>query len=143
MAVVSILVSLESPSPVVHRPRLAALVRSIMADGADHFRTFNLVKGWLAGHAPTAYLAATVQLPSNHGLFQPLQTNYREILEELRLAYQAGLPAGSGDLADARAAMINGNNGTLGLLRQVAGAGHVAVFDTPTAPFDPIARPSV
>jgi hypothetical protein len=103
-------------------------VRTIMAEGADHWQTFLFVQQWLGRHNPASYLRAVV--PADPGLpaHQTLQTHYVTMLEQLHTGYSKGLPLGAADVNRARAAML-GATGIEGALEAVASTGAVPRFD--------------
>src|SRR5207253_2862610 len=56
-------------------------IRSIMADGLDHFETFSNIKEWLSQHAnPETYLLPLSD-PQATPAHRDLQARYREVLD--------------------------------------------------------------
>ena len=116
-------------------------VRTIMAEGGDHFETFRAIQVWLSPHQESDYLRATGgRAPppddADHG---ELQATYREILERLYQGYTSGNPGGARDINAARENMV----GRLDAAAQkIAGRGLLVVFDALTDPrFAPIDPP--
>jgi hypothetical protein len=118
-------------------------IRSIMADGQDHFETFEFIREWLARHSPVDYLRApnlTVP-PANDALHKTLQQKYRDLLERLFSGYTLGIPAGASDINMARNAML-GNSGLEGAAEAIASAGFLVAFDAIADPrFAPTNHP--
>lgn len=118
-------------------------IRSIMAEGENHFETFGFIQEWLGRHNPNDYLRAPNLLPPPPGnaLHATLQQRYVDLLDKLFDGYSAGIPAGAGDINRARDAML-APNGILGAAEAVAAAGFLVVFDRVNDPrFGPIANP--
>jgi Ferritin-like len=118
-------------------------IRSIMAEGEDHFETFRFIQEWLSGHSPNEYLRApnlTVP-PIGNALHATLQQRYRALLELLFKGYTLGIPVGAPDINTARNAML-GNSGLEGAAEAVASAGFLVVFDPINDPrFAPVDHP--
>ena len=119
-------------------------LRTVMAEGEEHWRTFRFVKDWLTRHAPAEYLRA-VNLqppPAGSGPHATLQQRYRALLDALFQAYAMGMPRGAPLLNAARASML-GADGIEGALDTVANQGFLAVFDpVPDPRFAPVAPPA-
>jgi hypothetical protein len=119
-------------------------IRTVMAEGDDHWQTFLFVKEWLGRHSESTYLRSPTPAPppagnSAHGT---LQQRYRTLLEKLDSAYRLGLPAGASTLNDARASML-GAGGIEGALTAIADQGFLVVFDPIADPrFAPIDPPT-
>jgi hypothetical protein len=106
-------------------------VRSIMADGADHFATFTDIAEWLRPHDEAAYLRANLRsAPAGNALHRDLQTRYADLLDRLWTGYQLGVPTGGVSVNEARAMMF-GNQGIEGAARALADAGFLVAFDLP------------
>ena len=117
----------------------AESVRSVMAQGLDHYQTFLFVQEWLGRHEPSDYLNEAKAPKAGNRLHRELQTKYVSLLRTLRKAYETGLPAGASKIVDARNLMVNG---ILDVCDQHRRAGVLLGFDTPSDPdFSPIARP--
>jgi hypothetical protein len=118
----------------------AAVIRSIMADGAEHYATFRAMREWLGRHPDEAYLIPNLAVPPVGDLrLQPIQTAYVGLLDRLHAAYVVGMPAGALDVITARTAMV-GPNGLDGLCRTLVTAGALPVFAPPANPrFAPVA----
>jgi hypothetical protein len=107
-------------------------VRSIIAEGEDHFRTFLDIQEWLANHQEAAYLRTVVpaQPPSGHPAHEQLQAAYSAMLTSLRDGYRAGRFSGAADINAARSRMI-GAEGLDALAEAVASDGFLVVFEAP------------
>ncbi len=118
-------------------------LRTVMAEGEEHWRTFRFVKDWLTRHTPAEYLRA-VNLqppPAGNGPHTTLQQRYRALLDGLFQAYVMGMPRGAPLLNAARASML-GADGIEGALETVANQGFLAVFDpVPDPRFAPVMPP--
>lgn len=118
-------------------------LRTVMAEGEEHWRTFRFVKDWLTRHTPAEYLrGADLQPPpAGNELHATLQRRYRALLDGLFQAYAQGMPRGAPLLNAARASML-GADGIEGALDAVANQGFLAVFDPVADPrFSPVAPP--
>jgi hypothetical protein len=135
---ISILATLERDD----REREAAVVQSIMADGADHFATFRAIQEWLGRHAGTPYLLALRTAPASDPGLATRQQRYEGVLRQLHRAYAAGVVAGAADVAAARQAML-GPNGVEGACEALAQRGFLSTFAVPNDPrFAPVAPPA-
>jgi hypothetical protein len=118
-------------------------LRTVMAEGEEHWRTFRFVKDWLTRHTPAEYLRA-VNLqppPAGNGPHSTLQQRYRALLDALFQAYAMGMLRGAPLLNAARASML-GADGIEGALDMVANQGFLAVFDpVPDPRFAPVMPP--
>jgi Ferritin-like len=121
----------------------AESIRKIMSEGADHYQTFLFIQEWLGRHTQDSdYLIspASPPLPSNQA-HKTLQSRYRNLLDSLFGAYNAGLPAGGVALNAARTAML-APDGIVGALDAIAAQGFLPVFDPIADPrFAPVAHP--
>jgi hypothetical protein len=118
-------------------------IRSIMAEGENHFETFGFIQEWLSRHNPNDYLRAPnlAAPPPGNALHAALQQKYRDLLERLFAGYTLGIPAGATDINAARNAMLGGQ-GIEGAAEDVAGANFLVVFDPINdARFEPVAKP--
>ena len=119
-------------------------IRTIMAEGEDHYQTFLFIREWLKGHEPAQYLIgmALQAPPSNHPAHVTLQQRYRQLLVLLHDGYSTGVPAGAPNINAARNAML-GSNGLDGAAVAVASAGFLVTFDriSDDSRFAPIAKP--
>jgi Ferritin-like len=123
-------------------PEQAAAIRSVMAEGLDHYQTFLFVNEWLGRHPkPSDYLNPARTPSASDRLHVLLQTKYRELLQTLRTGYAAGLPRGAEDIAAARKMMLGG--GLEDICEQHRSSGLLVVFKqiTDDARFSPIDRP--
>jgi Ferritin-like len=132
-----ILATLEKDGP--HEAEQS--VRTIMAEGEDHFETFRAMQVWLSAHQESEYLrsAAGTAPPPDDPDHQEVQTIYRAILEQLHRGYTFGNPGGAPDINGARVDMV----GRLDAAAQkIAQRGFLVVFDPLTDPrFVPIDPP--
>ena len=116
-------------------------VRTIMAEGEDHFETFRAMQVWLSAHQESEYLrsVAGTAPPPDDPDHQEVQTIYRAILEQLHRGYTFGNPGGAPDINGARMDMV----GRLDAAAQkIAQRGFLVVFDPLTDPrFVPIEPP--
>lgn len=117
-------------------------IRYIMAEGQDHFETFENMQVWLRDFQPGQYLhQPLVQAPASNSRNQALQNAYRKLLEKLYAGYQAGMPQGAVDINTARGDMVAAN-GFGSVARAVINAGFLLSFDTISDPrFAPVAPP--
>ena len=118
---------------------------SIIAEGEDHFQTFEFIQEWLGRHDPADYLRGLnlAAPPANNALHRTLQTSYESILQRLNDGYEKGLPAGASEINQARTAMVEPPTSLDLAARAVADAGFLVVFEVPNDPrFSPIATPS-
>jgi hypothetical protein len=121
---------------------LSAVVGSIRADGAEHYQTFRLIQEWLDRHADQAdYLLTLSDPPATNAQHLALQTRYVNVLTLLASGYANGPVTGGADIRSARAAML-GATGVRQACEDVAAAGFLVKFDTPSDPrFTPVAPP--
>jgi hypothetical protein len=128
-------------------------IRTIMAEGEDHYRTFRDIQEWLKPylHDETKYLRRRnlTLPPQGNKANQVLQQNYQMLLELLYKGYKAGMPNGAENLNQARNLMIAkkaDKNEKLESIadaaRAVADGGFLVSFVTPTGPhFKPVNPP--
>jgi len=120
-------------------------VRSIIAEGEDHFQTFTFIQEWLGRHQPTEYLRSLnlAPPPATHVQHRALQQLFTTILQQLHDGYSRGLPAGAPDINQARTSMVQLPGGLATAAQTVADAGFLVVFDTlGDARFMPIDPPA-
>lgn len=105
-------------------------IRTVMAEGEDHFETFQFVKEWLKPHKPADYLRAQDMQPAASALpaHVRLQLKYRELLQQLYRGYALGFPAGGDDIKKARGSMIS-KSGIADLAETISQQGLLVVFD--------------
>jgi hypothetical protein len=84
-------------------------IRTVMAEGEDHFETFLFIKEWLKPHEPVEYLRGTDMkvATSANPAHVKLQNKYRELLQQLYRGYSQGFPAGGEDIKKARGSMVS------------------------------------
>jgi hypothetical protein len=105
-------------------------VRTVMAEGEDHWETFLAIKEWLGRHREAHYLR-DVNLqppPQDNATHQELQRRYVGLLDRLYSGYQQGIPNGAPDINTARSSML-GAAGLQGALDAVAAGPFLVVFD--------------
>jgi Ferritin-like len=102
-------------------------VRSVMADGFDHYETFLDIREWLAPHQPTDYLLNLRQPDPNDPAHQHLQEIFLQLMQTLRRGYAQGLPGGADDIARARDLMLG--NGIMAACERLRANGTLVVFD--------------
>jgi hypothetical protein len=135
--------TLVTVEAMLHTDEQQHTLRTVMAEGEEHWRTFRFIKDWLTRHTPSQYLrGANLQPPpAGNAAHAALQQRYRALLDGLFQAYALGMPRGAAQLNSARASML-GANGMEGALDAVANQGFLAVFDPATDPrFVPVAPP--
>lgn len=118
-------------------------IRTIMAEGEDHFQTFKFIREWLGAHNPSDYLRAAnlAPPPASNPLHRTLQQRYRTLLEQLFDGYRQELPGGAPNINAARNLML-GPTGIQGAAEAVAQAGFLVTFDAMIDPrFAPIDHP--
>jgi hypothetical protein len=116
----------------------AQTIRTVMAEGEDHYRTFRFIKEWLAPHPPASYLRSLnpIRPPAALAEHKLLQQRYLKVLTLLHDGYEQGLPAGASSLNAARDGML-GAQGLDGAAEAIATQNFLVVFD----PITPIADP--
>lgn len=116
-------------------------IRTIMAEGEDHYETFLAIQEWLRRHDESEYLRAKTNGPPPKGDadHQHLQSLYASLLDDLYRGYSAGGAAGAPDINSARMDML----GPLDAAAQaIAERGFIVTFDRLTDPrFKPIDPP--
>jgi hypothetical protein len=120
-------------------------IRSIIAEGADHFDTFLNIQEWLRPHNETAYLRSQSPPipPAGDTQNAALQTAYVAMLNKLHVGYKKGRFLGSSEINAARSAMV-GSNGLVARAEAVASRNFLVVFATPADPrFAPIDPPGL
>lgn len=107
-------------------------LRSIIAEGENHFQTFLDMQEWLANYAETDYLrsVAPIRPPAGNAVNQQLQAAYAAMLVNLRDGYRMGRFLGATKINAARASMV-ALDGVGALADSVAEQGFLVVFDAP------------
>jgi hypothetical protein len=110
-------------------------IRTVMAEGEDHYRTFLAIQEWLSPYDEKQYLRAVNMMPppANNKEHVALQERYAALLDLLYKGYLVGMPGGAPDLNSARNAMIR-SDGIVGAAEAVAQRGFLVVFNTPADP---------
>jgi hypothetical protein len=117
-------------------------IRSVIAEGEDHFQTFLDIREWLSNHAEADYLRTTTPArpPVGNAQNATLQAAYASLLNNLHTGYKKGRFAGADEINAARNAMV-GTGGIVAKAEAVASQTFLVVFDTPNdvrfAPIDP------
>lgn len=118
-------------------------IRSVIAEGEDHFETFLNIQEWLSTHNETDYLRsqAPLRAPAGNAEDAALQAAYASLLNNLYMGYKKGRFLGASEINAARAAMV-GTEGIVAKAEAVAKQNFLVVFNTPAdarfAPIDPI-----
>ncbi len=118
-------------------------VRSIIAEGEDHFQTFRDMKEWLSNHDESEYLrsASLSRPPAGNAANDVLQEAYAAMLVNLREGYRKGRFPGAAEINSARMSMVL-PGGINALAEAVAAQGFLVSFETPAgAEFAPIEPP--
>jgi ferritin-like protein len=117
-------------------------IRSIIAEGEDHFETFLNIQEWLGNHAETDYLRSLAPPSPAAGNAQntALQAAYASLLNNLHTGYKKGRFLGSSEINAARNAMV-GAGGIVAKAEAVASENFLVVFIAPAdsrfTPIDP------
>jgi hypothetical protein len=120
---------------------LADSIRSVMADGSEHFATFRAMQEWLARHEPAEYLRPLQDAPGSDTGLRALQQRYEQVLDLLFQGYRIGVSAGTSRVNDARAVML-GPQGIDSACEDLARRGFQPVFSVPADPrFAPVSPP--
>jgi Ferritin-like len=120
---------------------LADRIRSVMADGSEHYATFRAMQEWLARHDPEDYLVPLQEAPPDDQGRLALQQRYEQVLDLLFRGYQLGVPAGTTRVNTARAIML-GPQGIEGACEDLARRGLQPAFTVPADPrFAPVPPP--
>ncbi len=117
-------------------------IRSVIAEGEDHFETFLDIQEWLSSHSETDYLRslAPPRPPAGDSQDAALQAAYASVLNNLYTGYKKGRFLGANDINAARASMV-GPDGIVVKAEAVARQNFLVAFATPAlerfAPIDP------
>ena len=117
-------------------------IRSVIAEGEDHFETFLDIQEWLSTHDEVDYLRSLAPPPPPEGnaADAALQGAYSSLLNNLYTGYRKGRFLGSSEINAARSAMV-GSDGIVAKAEAVARQNFLVVFVTPAdarfAPIDP------
>ncbi len=104
-------------------------IRSIMAEGQDHFETFENIQEWLKPFQPAQYLHQNLKAANaNNSAYQTLQKQYRNLLDSLYTGYLAGFPKGAHAINGARTSMVS-ISGFGSAAKAVISAGFLLSFD--------------
>jgi hypothetical protein len=122
------------------RDTQAATVAQIMAEGADHFASFRVIKELLGRHQESEYLLPVSIPVAGDGRLTTLQQRYETMLDHFFNGYSVGVPPGRTEIAAARSIML-GSRGVEGACEALAAQNVLPVFAIPTdnrfAPVDP------
>jgi hypothetical protein len=121
-------------------------IRTVMAEGEDHYRTFLAIHEWLKPYLDDdrKYLrAGTLKPPpTNNPEHKRLQAYYQTLLDLLYKGYDKGMPYGASFLNQARNTMIQDRDSIVVAAEAVAEKGFLVCFDTPKDPrFKPVPPP--
>lgn len=120
-------------------------IRSIIAEGEDHFETFLDIQEWLADHKESDYLRSVSPShpPADDAANQQLQAAYKDMLTNLRDGYRKGRFLGATEVNTARSRIVEPNGLNI-LADAVAEKGFLVVFEAPGgAEFVPLEPPSL
>ena len=121
-------------------------IRSIIAEGEDHFETFLDIQEWLSNHPETDYLRSQAPPlpPAGNAQNTALQAAYVSLLNNLHTGYKKGRFLGANEINTARSAMV-GAGGIVAKAEAVASQNFLVAFTTPAdarfAPIDPPGQP--
>nr|WP_284507445.1 ferritin-like domain-containing protein [Caballeronia sp. ATUFL_F1_KS39] len=106
-------------------------IAAVIAEGEDHFETFEFIQEWLGRHPIADYLIRTdlAAPPAHNAAHATLQTLYVQTLTHLYNGYTLGLPGGAVDINQARMTMIAQTGGLQPAMQAVADAGFLVAFD--------------
>ena len=117
---------------------MADSIRSVMADGAEHYATFLAIQEWLGRHQPADYLRPLQAAPPDDPGLRALQRRYEDVLEMLFQGYRVGIPGGATSVNHARQMML-GPQGIDGACETLAQRGFLPEFNAPADPrFAPV-----
>jgi hypothetical protein len=119
-------------------------ISSVIAEGEDHFETFQFIQEWLGRHATADYLIGVnlAAPPAGNAAHTALQALYMQTLNNLYNGYAKGLPGGATEINQARSTMVAQPVGLLPAMQAVADAGFLVTFDViADARFAPLDRP--
>jgi hypothetical protein len=120
-------------------------IRSVIAEGEDHFETFLNIQEWLSSHSESDYLRAVAppQAPAGNPEDATLQAAYASLLNNLYTGYKKGRFLGAKEINAARASMV-GSDGIVAKAEAVARQNFLVAFATPAdARFVPIDPPGL
>ena len=105
-------------------------ISAVMAEGEDHFETFEFIREWLKPHEERDYLRGTsMQIPGkDNAPHRELQKAYRGLLEDLYLGYARGFPEGAAQVNIARNLMVL-PDGLRQSAAEIADQGFLVTFD--------------
>jgi rubrerythrin len=118
-------------------------IRTVMAEGEDHFETFQFIREWLHPHQETEYLRGKNMTapPDGNEDHQALQSLYHELLKDLYAGYSIGFPEGGAQVNAARNLMVLPDE-MQKIIARICDQGFLIAFDPIKDPrFSPIAPP--
>jgi rubrerythrin len=118
-------------------------IRTIMAEGEDHFETFQFIREWLHPHQEVEYLRGRHMTPPPKGNadHQALQGVYKSLLKDLYAGYSIGFPEGAEQVNKARNLMVLPDD-MQKLIWNICEQGFLIAFDPINDPrFSPILPP--
>lgn len=118
-------------------------IRTIMAEGEDHFETFQFIREWLRPHQEAQYLRRkhmTVP-PKGNEAHQALQGFYKDLLKDLYSGYATGFPEGGEQVNKARSLMVLPDD-MQAIIREICEQKFLIAFDRINDPrFSPLNPP--
>jgi hypothetical protein len=114
-----------------------------MAEGEDHFETFQFIREWLRPHQEAEYLRRKQMTvpPKGNQDHQALQGFYKDLLKDLYTGYSIGFPEGGEQVNKARNLMVLPNE-MQQVIWKICEQGFLIAFDPIKDPrFSAIAPP--
>ena len=118
-------------------------IRTIMAEGEDHFETFQFIREWLRPHQEAQYLRRKQMTvpPKGNEAHQALQGFYKDLLKDLYSGYATGFPEGGEQVNKARSLMVLPDD-MQAIIREICEQKFLIAFDRINDPrFSPLNPP--
>ena len=118
-------------------------IRTVMAEGEDHFETFQFIREWLSPHQEAQYLRRRQMTvpPKGNEDHQALQEFYKDLLKDLYTGYATGFPEGGEQVNKARNLMVLPDE-MQKIIGRICAQGYLVAFDAIKDPrFSPVAPP--
>ena len=118
-------------------------IRTVMAEGEDHFETFQFIREWLSPHQEAQYLRRRQMTvpPKGNEDHQALQEFYKDLLNDLYTGYATGFPEGGEQVNKARNLMVLPDE-MQRVIGRICAQGYLVAFDAIKDPrFSPVAPP--
>ena len=118
-------------------------IRTVMAEGEDHFETFQFIREWLSPHQEAQYLRRRQMTvpPKGNEDHQALQEFYKDLLKDLYTGYATGFPEGGEQVNKARNLMVLPDE-MQRVIGRICAQGYLVAFDAIKDPrFSPVAPP--